>query len=176
MIISHPKIPLLLLCAPVQLPVHRYRYRQIHWRWIPAFKSGMLQFHKQQEDLSKQYDFGDLLRSIFLSASEADPNRNRSGITVAVPKHCSQSYYRFAGGIKSRCRQKTGNDPKHFSVAATSASITTKASSISTLIITYLRPATNGTCRCIVVAKTVSPDYGLGIGRRHQQVHMQIPY
>ncbi len=169
MIISHPVKYLLLLlcaagvqfaCAQVQVPADSLKVDSLR------LKSGMLQFHKQQEDLSKQYDFGDLLRSILHPHQEADPNRNRSGITV-VPNIAANPTIGLQGGIKAVAGRRLGNDPKTlFSVAATSASITTKGIIYFYINHNIFTPGNKWNLQGnIVVAKTVSPDYGLGIGR-----------
>lgn len=126
----------------------------------------MLQVHKQQEDLSKQYDFSDLLRSILHPHQKADPNRNRSGITV-VPNIAANPTIGLQGGIKAVAGRRLGNDPKTlFSVAATSASITTKGIIYFYINHNIFTPGNKWNLQGnIVIAKTVSPDYGLGIGR-----------
>ncbi|HET6255060.1 MAG TPA: hypothetical protein VFE32_13345 [Puia sp.] len=117
------------------------------------------------DNLSQQYDFGDLLRTIF-SKGEPGEVHSRSGITV-VPNVAANPTIGAQGGIKAVAGRKLGNDPRTlFSVAATSASITTKG-----IIYFYVNHNlfTSGNKwnfqGNLVVAKTVTPDFGLGIGR-----------
>ncbi|MBS1567692.1 MAG: hypothetical protein JST39_25130, partial [Bacteroidetes bacterium] len=78
------------------------------------------------EDFSKQYDFGDLLRHILHPSRKADNLHNKSGITV-VPNVAANPTIGGQLGIKAVAGRRLGSDPKTlFSVAATSASITTK--------------------------------------------------
>jgi len=119
------------------------------------------------ENIHQQYDFGDLLRNILHPGRKADTLKKSSGITV-VPNVAANPTIGGQLGIKAVAGKKLGNDPKTlFSVAATSASITTKG-----IIYFYLNHNifTSGNKwnfqGNLVVAKTVSPDYGLGIGKK----------
>ena len=118
------------------------------------------------EDLSTQYDVGDLFHDIFYPNKVSDPHRKRSGITI-IPNIAANPSIGFQGGIKAVAGLKLGKDPRTLmSVGATSASITTKG-----IIYFYLNHNvfTNANKWNIqgglVVAKTVTPDFGLGIGR-----------
>ena len=124
-------------------------------------------------NLTKQYDFGDLLRTIFHSGKGSDIFHNKSGITV-VPNVAANPTIGGQLGIKAVAGRKLGNDPATlFSIAATSASITTKG-----IIYFYINHNlfTSGNKwnfqGNLVVAKTVTPDYGLGIG---QPIHGGSP-
>jgi hypothetical protein len=114
----------------------------------------------------KQFDFGDLLRETLHPKKAPDSLRNRSGIIV-VPNVAANPTIGGQLGIKAVAGKKLGNDPNTlFSVGATSASITTKG-----IIYFYVNHNlfTSGNKwnfqGNLVVAKTVSPDYGVGIGR-----------
>ena len=122
---------------------------------------------KPEENIHQQYDFGDLLRNILHPGKKADTLHNSSGITV-VPNIAANPTIGGQLGIKAVAGRKLGSDPKTlFSIAATSASITTKG-----IIYFYLNHNifTSGNKwnfqGNLVVAKTVSPDYGLGIGKK----------
>jgi len=117
------------------------------------------------ENLNTQYDVGDLFRDIFHPHQQPDPLRKRSGITI-IPNIAANPSIGFQGGIKAVAGIKLGNDPKTLmSVAATSASITTKG-----IIYFYLNHNifTNSNKWNIqgglVIAKTLTPDFGVGIG------------
>lgn len=118
------------------------------------------------ENVSGQYDFGDLLRGIFHPKKVPDSLHRPSGVTV-VPNIAANPTIGAQGGIKAVAGRKLGTDPKTlFSTAATSASITTKG-----IIYFYVnhnvftagnRWNLQGN---LVVSKSVTPDDGFGIGR-----------
>ncbi|HXD77342.1 MAG TPA: hypothetical protein VN616_06020 [Puia sp.] len=116
---------------------------------------------------NKQFDFGDLLRDVFHSGKAADSLHKPTGITV-VPNVAANPTIGAQGGIKAVAGRKLGSDPRTlFSVAATSASITTKG-----IIYFYINHNlfTSGNKwnlqGNLVVAKTVTPDFGMGIGNK----------
>ncbi|MCJ8211032.1 BamA/TamA family outer membrane protein [Mucilaginibacter sp. RS28] len=118
-----------------------------------------------QPDLRKQYDFGDLVRDVFHPGRKPDSPRKTSAIIV-VPNVSANPTIGFQGGIKAVAGKKLGTDPNTLlSVGATSASITTKG-----IIYFYLNHNifTNGNRwnfqGNLVAAKTVTPDFGYGIG------------
>jgi len=120
---------------------------------------------KPADDLNKQYDFGDLVHDVFHPGKTPDALRKRSGITI-IPNIAANPSIGFQLGIKAVAGIKLGSDPKTLlSVAASSASITTKG-----VIYFYLNHNvfTNGNKwnlqGSLVAAKTVTPDFGLGIG------------
>jgi hypothetical protein len=117
-----------------------------------------------QENTAGQYDFGDLYRAVL--HRPASPDHNSSGITV-VPNVAANPTIGAQAGIKAVAGKKLGNDPNTlFSIGATSASITTKG-----IIYFYINHNifTSGNKfnfqGNLVISKTVSPDYGYGIGR-----------
>jgi hypothetical protein len=117
-----------------------------------------------QENTAGQYDFGDLYRAVL--HKPASPDHNSSGITV-VPNVAANPTIGAQAGIKAVAGKKLGNDPNTlFSIGATSASITTKD-----IIYFYINHNifTSGNKfnfqGNLVISKTVSPDYGYGIGR-----------
>ena len=121
---------------------------------------------KPAENLNKQYDFGDLLRNIFHPQKTVDSLRNKSGIVV-VPNIAANPTIGGQLGIKAVAGKRLGNDPNTlFSIAATSASITTKGILYFYVNHNLFTPGNKWNFQGnLVVAKTVSPDYGLGIGR-----------
>lgn len=115
-------------------------------------------------NLSIQYDIGDLIKKILRKQPDA-PGKKSSGITV-IPNIASNPTIGFQVGIKAVAGRKLGSDPNTLmSVAATSASVTTKG-----IIYFYINHNvyTNGNKwnlqGSLVVAKSVTPDFGLGIG------------
>ena len=118
------------------------------------------------EDVSGQYDFGDLMRFIFRHGRPAPPGHNRSGITV-VPNVAANPTIGAQAGIKAVAGKRLGNDPKTlFSTGATSASITTKGIIYFYVNHNLFTPGNKFNFQGnFVVAKTVTPDFGFGIGR-----------
>ncbi|WCT12500.1 BamA/TamA family outer membrane protein [Mucilaginibacter jinjuensis] len=123
---------------------------------------------QQQERavLAKQYDFGNLFHDIFTPHKQPDSLHKPSGITI-IPNISANPTIGFQVGVKAVAGRKLGNDPNTFmSVAATSASITTK-----NIIYFYINhniytPGNKWNFQGnIVIAKTVTPDFGLGIGK-----------
>ncbi|HEY9196424.1 MAG TPA: BamA/TamA family outer membrane protein [Mucilaginibacter sp.] len=117
------------------------------------------------DDLSKQYDVGDLFNDIFHPGKKPDPFRKRSGITV-IPNIAANPSIGAQIGIKAVAGRKLGTDPNTLlSVAATSASITTKGIIYFYINHNIYTPGNNWNFQGnLVAAKTVTPDNGLGIG------------
>ncbi|HVW98773.1 MAG TPA: BamA/TamA family outer membrane protein [Mucilaginibacter sp.] len=123
---------------------------------------------KQTDDLNRQYDVGDLYNAIFRPHKKPDTLKKRSGITV-IPNIAANPTIGSQIGIKAVAGKKLGKDPSTLlSVAATSTSITTKG-----IVYFYINhnAFTNGNKfnfqGSLVAARTVTPDFGLGIGRGH---------
>jgi len=121
---------------------------------------------KRADNFNQQYDVGDLYRNIFHPGKKPDTLKKRSGITI-IPNVASNPTIGSQIGIKAVAGMKLGADPSTLlSVASTSASITTKG-------IVYFYVNHNAFTNAnkwnfqgsLVAAKTVSPDFGLGIGR-----------
>jgi Omp85 superfamily domain len=148
--------------------IHGYAYSQL----VPvdSLKEDSLRIQrgkvqKQAENLNVQYDVGDLAGAIFHPNKKPDSLRKRSGITI-IPNVAANPSIGFQLGIKAVAGIKLGTDHKTLtSVAATSASITTKG-----ILYFYLNHNvfTNGNDwnlqGSLVAAKTVTPDFGIGIG------------
>jgi len=118
------------------------------------------------EDVSGQYDFSDLMRFIFRHGRPAPPDHNRSGITV-VPNVAANPTIGAQAGIKAVAGRRLGTDPNTlFSTGATSASITTKGIIYFYITHNIFTPGNKFNLQgSIVAAKTVTPDFGFGIGR-----------
>jgi len=117
-----------------------------------------------EPDTLTQYDIADLARAIFY------PNRNKRDVVPTVitiiPNIAANPTIGFQIGIKAVGGKKLGKDPATFmSVAATSATITTKG--IINFYFTH-NVFTEGNKwniqGSLVAARSVVPDYGLGIG------------
>ncbi len=117
-----------------------------------------------EPDTRTQYDIADLARAIFY------PNRNKRDVVPTVitiiPNIAANPTIGFQIGIKAVGGKKLGKDPATFmSVAATSATITTKG--IINFYFTH-NVFTEGNKwniqGSLVAARSVVPDYGLGIG------------
>ena len=121
---------------------------------------------KPKENLAAQYDFGDLTRAILFHNRPAEPGHNKSGVIV-VPNVAANPTIGAQAGIKAVAGRKLGNDPNTlFSVGATSASITTKGIIYFYINHNIFTPGNKFNFQGnLVVSKTVSPDYGYGIGR-----------
>lgn len=130
-------------------------------------KATALRYRKQQAALlAKQYDIADLIKDIFTPHKKPDTVfKKPSGITI-IPNIASNPTIGSQIGIKAVAGRKLGNDPNTLlSVAATSASITTKGIIYFYVNHNIYTPGNNWNFQGnIVAAKTVSPDYGLGIG------------
>lgn len=115
--------------------------------------------------LADQYDVGDLFRDIFYPNKKANPLRKRSGITI-IPNVAYNPSIGAQIGIKAVAGKVLGDNPKTLmSVAATSASITTKGIIYFYLNHNIYTPGNTWNLQgSLVAAKTVTPDYGLGIG------------
>ncbi len=117
-------------------------------------------------DLKRQYDFGNLTRAIFTPHKKIDSLKKNSGIIV-VPNVAANPTVGGQLGIKAVAGKRLGDDPNTIlSVAATSASITTKGIIYFYINHNIFTPGNKWNFQGnLVAAKTVTPDYGLGIGR-----------
>jgi hypothetical protein len=118
------------------------------------------------EDVSGQYDFSDMLRFLLHHGRPAPSDHNSSGITV-VPNVAANPTIGGQLGIKAVAGRRLGNDPKTlFSTGATSASITTKGIIYFYINHNIFTPGNKFNFQGnLVAAKTVTPDFGYGIGR-----------
>lgn len=160
------KLLLLLLFISIQ----GYTYAQVI---VPtdSLKADSLRIKKfnapkAADNINKQYDFGDLTRNILHPHKKADTLHKGSGITV-VPNVAANPTIGFQLGIKAVAGKKLGDDPNTLlSIAATSASVTSKGIIYFYLNHNIFTPGNKWNYQGnLVVAKTVSPDFGLGIGR-----------
>lgn len=117
-------------------------------------------------NINKQYDFNDLTRTIFTPHKKQDTLHKGSGITV-VPNVAANPTIGGQLGIKAVAGKRLGGDPNTIlSVAATSASITTKGIIYFYVNHNIFTPGNKWNFQGnLVIAKTVAPDYGFGIGK-----------
>jgi hypothetical protein len=126
-----------------------------------------VKFQKKANDVSKQYDFGNLVNAILHpNGNTAINTKKPSGITV-VPNIASNPSIGFQLGIKAVAGRKLGTDPNTLlSVAATSVSYTTKGILYFYINHNIYTPGNKWNFQGnIVAAKSVTPDYGMGIGQ-----------
>jgi hypothetical protein len=128
---------------------------------VRAFKA-----QKPADNIDKQYDFSDLMRNVFHPKEKVSVPHSKSGITV-VPNVAANPTIGAQAGIKAVAGRRLGTDSTTlFSIAATSASITTKGIIYFYFNHNLFTPGNKWNFQGnLVVAKTVTPDFGLGIGR-----------
>ena len=118
------------------------------------------------DNTNKQYDFSDLMRNVLHPKKKADTLHKGSGIIV-VPNIAANPTIGGQLGIKAVAGRRLGNDPNTiFSIAATSASITTKGIIYFYVNHNLFTPGNKWNFQGnLIAAKTVTPDNGFGIGR-----------
>lgn len=127
---------------------------------------------RRANDLERQYDVGYLINDVLRPNKKPKPLNKRSGITV-VPNIAANPTIGFQIGIKAVAGKVLGKDPTtYMSVAATSASITTKGIVYFYISHNVFTPGNKWNLQgSLVAAKTVTPDFGLGIGRAAGESH-----
>lgn len=153
-------IPALFTCIPVlaysQTPVPTDTLKKDSTRF---------DVKKPRENLKAQYDVGDLYDAIFHPKKKLDSVTKRSAIVV-IPNVAANPTIGAQIGIKAVAGKVLGNEPGTFmSVAATSASITTKNIIYFYINHNVFTPGNRWNLQgSLVAAKTVTPDFGMGIG------------
>jgi hypothetical protein len=158
----------LLFTVFISIPV--LAYSQVG-RPPDSLKEDSLRAKSQKEkkianNTSKQYDFGNLTNAILHPKKQVNPSHNSSGITI-VPNVAANPTIGEQLGIKAVAGKKLGHDSiTLLSVGATSATITTKGIIFFYINHNIFTPGNKYNFQgSLVVSKTVSPDYGFGIGR-----------
>ena len=151
------------------LSICNYSYSQISLP-VDSLKTDSLQKDSIQvespaDSTYKQYDVADLIRNIIHPKRKPDSLRKKSGITP-MPNIAYNPSIGAQIGIKAVAGRKLGNDPNTLmSVAATSASVTTKGIMYFYISHNVFTPGNKWNLQgSLVAAKTVTPDFGLGIG------------
>ena len=118
------------------------------------------------DNTTKQYDFYDLAHYILHHHKKPNILHKRSGITI-VPNIASNPTIGQQIGIKAVAGRRLGNDSTTMlSIAATSASVTTKGIIYFYIAHNVFTPGNKWNFQGnLVAAKTVTPDFGLGIGK-----------
>ena len=165
---KHPCLKLIIFCLFVN--IGGLAYGQVNSP-VDSLKADSLaakgkKVQKPAVDLSKQYDFGDVIRNIIHPHKKADISHRGSGITI-VPNVAANPTIGGQLGIKAVAGRKLGDDPNTLlSVGATSASITTKGIIYFYINHNIFTPGNKWNLQGnIVVSKSVTPDVGFGIGR-----------
>ncbi|WP_235833085.1 BamA/TamA family outer membrane protein [Arcticibacter tournemirensis] len=120
---------------------------------------------RPDHSILKQYDMADLIKDIIHPNRKPDSLRKKSGITP-MPNVAYNPSIGAQIGIKAVAGKILGKDPNTLmSVAATSASITTKGIIYFYISHNIFTPGNKWNLQgSLIAAKTVTPDFGLGIG------------
>jgi hypothetical protein len=155
---------LAMLCIPLMVHSQTVPVDSLKADSLKAKKTGVTP--PPADNIYQQFDFNDLTRAIFHPSRKQDSLKKNSGITI-VPNIAANPTIGAQLGIKAVAGRRLGSDPKTLlSVAATSASITTKGIIYFYLNHNVFTPGNKWNFQGnLVAAKTVSPDFGLGIGR-----------
>lgn len=123
----------------------------------------------KKDTIEAQYDIGDLFTSIFHPKKKTDAPRKKSAVTI-IPNVAYNPSIGAQIGIKAVAGKVLGKAPNTLmSIAATSASITTKGIIYFYLNHNVYTPGNKWNLQgSLVAAKTVLPDFGLGIGNTAQ--------
>lgn len=120
---------------------------------------------KVQSVYASQYDVGDLIQDVFRPGREPKPASEKSGITM-MPNVAYNPSIGAQIGIKAVAGKVLGKEKNTLmSVAATSASATTKGIIYFYISHNVFTSANKWNFQgSLVAAKTVTPDFGMGIG------------
>ncbi|MBB2147903.1 BamA/TamA family outer membrane protein [Pedobacter sp. LMG 31462] len=120
-----------------------------------------------KDSVKRAYDIGDLIHQIFRPGKPLKPAQKESGITP-MPSIAYNPSIGAQIGLKAVAGKVLGNEPHTLmSIAATSASITTKGIIYFYLSHNVYTPGNRWNFQgSLVAAKTVVPDFGLGIGAK----------
>lgn len=125
---------------------------------------------KPADTTKVQYDVGDLFSSIFHPGAKAKSLDKKSAVTI-IPNFAYNPSIGAQIGIKAVAGKVLGKEPNTLmSIAATSASITTKGIIYFYINHNVYTPGNKWNLQgSLVAAKTVLPDFGLGIGQAANQ-------
>ncbi|GAA4908597.1 hypothetical protein GCM10023313_09430 [Mucilaginibacter defluvii] len=142
-------------------------YAQVH-ATTDSLKTDSLQadtIKKPKLEYAGQYDISDLIQDVIHPNKKPDSLKKKSGITL-MPNVASNPSIGFQIGIKAVAGRVLGKEPGTLmSVAATSASITTKGIIYFYLSHNVFTPGNHWNLQgSLVAAKTLTPDFGIGIG------------
>ncbi|WP_118976427.1 BamA/TamA family outer membrane protein [Taibaiella koreensis] len=119
----------------------------------------------QDSALYKQVDVSDLFQLVLHPRQKNNASRKRSGITV-IPNIAANPTIGFQAGVKAVAGKVLGDKPNtYMSVAATSASVTTKGILYFYVNHNIFTPGNKWNIQgSLVASRSVIPDFGLGIG------------
>jgi hypothetical protein len=144
-----------------------YSYSQAQTLPVDTLKTDSLHKKPAQpvDSQAGHYDIGDLVQHIFRPKQKPDSLQKRSGITI-IPNVAANPSIGAQIGIKAVAGRRLGTDPNTImSIAATTVAITTKGIIFSYLTHNIYTPGNKWNFQGnLVAAKTVTPDYGQGIG------------
>ncbi|MDB5128800.1 MAG: hypothetical protein JWQ85_3032, partial [Mucilaginibacter sp.] len=155
-----------ILLLPLLMGINSYAYSQVK-TGTDTLKADTTKAYKQAVALSKQYDVGDLFSDIFHPKKKPDSViKKSSGITI-IPNIASNPSIGSQIGIKAVAGRVLGSQPNTLmSVASTSASVTTKGILYFYINHNVYTPGNKWNFQgSLVAAKSVTPDFGLGIGQ-----------
>lgn len=136
--------------------------------YVDSLRNKFIQAPQIQEDLSTQYDLGNLYNAVFRSHREVKPaNTKHTASIIVIPNIAANPTLGAQIGIKAVAGKKFGDDPKTFmSVAATSASVSTKGIVIFYVTHNIFTAGNKWNFQgSIVASRSITPDYGQGIGK-----------
>lgn len=121
---------------------------------------------EKKDSIPNQFDVGDLFNNIFHPNRKTIDPEKKSAVTI-IPNVAYNPSIGAQIGIKAVAGKVLGKNPKTLmSIAATSASITTKGIIYFYLNHNIYTPENKWNLQgSLVAAKTVLPDFGLGIGK-----------
>ena len=160
------KFLLLLLAVSMQVSVYGQEHLRTDSIKIDTVKTEHVKsVQTRSYNINKQYDFGDLTRSLLHPHRKPDTTHVRSSVIV-VPNISANPTIGFQGGIKAVVGKKLGDDPSTIlSTGATSASITTKGIIYFYVNHNIFTPGNTWNFQGnFVISKTAVPDEGFGIG------------
>lgn len=119
------------------------------------------------DNLDTQFDVADLYNAVLHPKKKENAHHSKSGITI-IPNVAANPTIGLQGGIKAVAGKVLGKKKypgTYMSVAATSASITTKGILYFYVTHNVFTPGNKWNLQgSIVAAKSVTPDFGQGIG------------
>lgn len=157
---------LLLFCLLMVIVGSTYGQVPVDTVRVDVLRQDSLRVQQYPDSVARQYDVSDLFKDVFHPSRKRPPGVKRSAVII-IPNVASNPSIGSQIGIKAVAGKKLGGDPNTLlSVAATSASITTKG-----IIYFYINHNVYTVGNKwnfqgnLVAAKTVVPDFGLGIGK-----------
>nr|WP_255678954.1 BamA/TamA family outer membrane protein [Mucilaginibacter sp. UR6-1] len=157
----------LLITIPLSISLYQPALAQVQ-ATTDSLKTDSLQrdtVKKPKVEYAGQYDISDLIQNVIHPSKKPDSLKKKSGITL-MPNVASNPSIGFQIGVKAVAGRVLGSEPGTLmSVAATSASITTKGIIYFYLSHNVFTPGNHWNLQgSLVAAKTLTPDFGIGIG------------